>query len=44
MDGWRIEEVKDRAAIGSISDLTVVGGLPAVDIESMVLETDGERE
>lgn len=43
IDGWRMDEVKDRAPMGTMSDLTVVGGLPAVDMESMV-ETEGESE
>jgi len=37
-----IEEVKDRAAIGIISELRDAGGLPVADIE--VLDIEGESE
>ena len=37
-----MEEVKDKAAIGIMSDPTIAGGLPASDID--VPEIEGERE
>ncbi len=40
--GTNIEDVKDRAAIGIISEPNVAGGLPAPDID--VPEIDGESE
>lgn len=36
------DEVSDRAAMGTISELSVDGGLPAPEID--VPEIDGERE
>lgn len=42
MDGANIEDVKDSAAIGIISDPIVAGGLPVPDND--VPEIDGESE
>jgi hypothetical protein len=42
MEGGNIEDVKDRAAIGMISEPIAAGGLPCPDIE--VPEIEGERE
>jgi len=42
IEGGNIEDVKDRPAIGIISEHIVAGGLLVADIE--VPEIEGERE
>lgn len=42
MEGANIEDVKDRAAMGIMSEANVAGGLPVPDND--VPDIDGERE